>query len=181
MGGLGVNLLKCASDGSNYPIETHLTERTKRALSKRRCHELRPMFLYRNKESIERTLEATAQHGRTSLSAPNVKQPCKPPFPACNVRRRHESVSTDAAFSKTPAIGTNGAKKAIIFVGRESMFISIYGVISKEQFPNALMDVIRHHGAMDQLTSDSEQALISNAVNEILTTSGIFTACPLSL
>eukprot|EP00934_Nitzschia_sp_Nitz4_P006215 Nitzschia sp. Nitz4//scaffold143_size57137//53597//57072//NITZ4_006523-RA/size57137-processed-gene-0.42-mRNA-1//1//CDS//3329536473//6205//frame0 len=99
-------------------------------------------------------------HARVLAPAHNDFAPYthRAPFPALNVRRRNEPVATD----------TNGATAAQIFVGLHSRFASAYSMTTDSQFANTLMDVVRHHGAMDVLISDSARAEMSTRVQNIL-------------
>ena len=61
-----------------------------------------------------------------------------------------------------------GITSAKIFVGRDSMVIDVYGMKYDKQFFNALLEVIRKRGAMDQLISDSAQVEVSSRVMDVL-------------
>ena len=141
---------------------------TSRTISKKRYDQLKPLFGYINKESIEKTLSSTTQYGKNLLSGPSIRNTFKSPFPAMNVIRRHEPVATDTVFSDTAAIGTNGIKSAQIFVGRRSLVTDVYGMHNESQFVNTLADNIRKRGAMDKLISDSARVEISARVKDLL-------------
>ncbi|MGL5917807.1 MAG: hypothetical protein ACRCYM_01000, partial [Cetobacterium sp.] len=89
------------------------------------------------------------------------------PFPACNVRRRHEPVATDSVVMDTPAIDS-GVTWAQIFIGRHSLVVDVYGMKSKAHFVNTLLDNIRQRGAMDILLSDGDTVEISQRVRDVL-------------
>ena len=44
---------------------------------------------------------------------------------------------------------------AQIFVGRKSLVVDVFGMLTDKQFVNSLEDVIRKQGAMDKLITDS--------------------------
>ena len=97
----------------------------------------------------------------------HLKKRYKFPFPACNVHRRDEPVTTDTVYSDTPAIGS-GVLAAQFFVGTKSLVCDIYPMKTDKQFVNVLLDNIRHRGAMTKLISDRAQVEISNKVQDIL-------------
>ncbi len=71
-----------------------------------------------------------------------------------NVKRRNKAVATDTFSCDTAAVGS-GAHMAQFFVGRESLFISIYGMKSGKEFvvDTRGEDRICKRGAMDKLIS----------------------------
>ena len=129
---------------------------------------MKPCFLFKPKEVIEHTLEATTQYGRSILSGPIMRNKFKSPFPACNVFRRHEAVATDTIKASTPAIDTGGIVEAQFCIGRKSFVADVFGVKSEKQFVNTLEDIIRKRGAMDLIISDSAKVEISNRVHDVL-------------
>ena len=137
-----------------------------RTISDKRYEELNACLGYMPKERVKATLSATTQYGKAILAGPNIKERYKSTYPALNVPRRHEAVATDTIMFSTPAIGT-GNKEAQVFFGRSSLFCDIYGMKSEKQFPNALEDNIREHGAMDALISDSAKSENSQRVRDI--------------
>ena len=76
-----------------------------------------------------------------------LKKHYKAPFPALNVTRRDEPITTDIINSDTPTID-NGYKQAQISVGTKTMFTDVYGMKAHNQFVNTLEDCIRDRGAM---------------------------------
>ncbi len=149
-------------NGPHYSVYT-----SKRSISDERYQELKKFFLFQDKRTIEKTLEATTQYYKSVLAGPSIKEKYKTPFPASNVQRRHEGVATDWIKFDTPARGSNGAKGMQFFCGRSSLFIDVYLTKSDAQFPNTLEDNIREHGAMDVLISDNARAQTSRRVREI--------------
>jgi hypothetical protein len=81
-------------------------------------------------------------------------------LPALNVHRRNKPVATDTIYCDVPAIH-DGSMCAQIYVGLHTKYCDAFGVKMDGDFSKTLMDVIRKHGAMDQLISDNAQAQIS--------------------
>ena len=54
------------------------------------------------------------------------------------------------------------------FVGRISLVIDIFGMLTEKEFVNTFEDVIRKRGAMNKLLSNSAQVEISARVKDIL-------------
>ena len=77
-------------------------------------------------------------------------------FPAFNIPRRNEAVTTDMIFSDTPAVDS-GVSMAQIFVGKDSLVSGVYPMQSSKQFVNTLEDNIRFLGVMSKLISDYAQ------------------------
>ena len=92
-----------------------------RKLSNEKYAMLKPCFLFKPKEVIECTLEATTQYGRSILSGPTIHNKFKSPFPANNVIRQHEAVATDSVKASVPTIDTGGIVEAKFYIGRESL------------------------------------------------------------
>ena len=129
----------------------------------------RPYFLHVPKEKVRKTFENTTQMA-ANVPLPGVHffQTRKSPYPALNVWRRYEPVATDTVFADTPALGTNGHKKAQIFIGRKTRVIDVYSIGSTAEFVNTLEDNIQKRGAMDKLISDSAKYETSKRVLEVL-------------
>jgi hypothetical protein len=120
---------------------------------------LRPFFAWESSDTIRRTIEVTTQYARGCVSV-TIRQHWKSRFPACNVRRRNEAVSTDTVFSDTPAVDI-GLKSAQIFIGCTSHVADVYSLKTDKEFVNTLEDSIREQGAMDKLISDCARAVTS--------------------
>ena len=127
---------------------------------------LKPYFNWAPTNVIKKTFKLTTQYARTPAST-ILKKNFKSPFPAFNVKRRHEPVATDTIYSNTPAID-DGSTSAQIFVGTETLVTDIYGMKNDKEFVNTLEDNIRKRGAMDKLISDRAQVEISKRVHDIL-------------
>ena len=128
---------------------------------------LQRYFLHSSPEVIRRTLKATTQYAQAGWITNDITNTFKSPFPALNVRRRHESVATDTIFSDIPAID-DGSTCAQLFVGMSTKFCDVIGMKTDGQFVHALMDSIRKNGAMDKLVTDGGEALISAKVKNVL-------------
>ena len=128
---------------------------------------LRPKLGWAPLTVIQKTLAATTQYAKQVIRTSGMRQHFKTRFPALNVHRRNEAVSTDTVFSDTPAIIT-GARCAQLFVGHKSLLADVYPMKTDRQFVNALEDNIRARGAMDMLISDRAQAEISSKIKDIL-------------
>ena len=147
------------------PIQVNRAERT---LSQERYELLKPCFLYRSKQTIEKTLSITTQYYKSILAGPHIYHTTKARFPAVNVKRRHKPVATDTVFAMVPAVDTGGVKATQLFVGRTSKFVEFCPVKSTAEFVNTLEDTIRKYGAIDKLISDSARVEISERVKDIL-------------
>jgi hypothetical protein len=132
---------------------------------------LRPFFAWLPLDTVRRTFEVTTQHARLSAST-LLKQRFKSPFPAFNIRRRHEVVATDFVYSDTPAVGT-GDTIAAIFVGRTTKVTDAYGIKTEKHFPATLEDNVRQRGAMDKLVSDRAKSTYSRRALDFLRYYGI--------
>ena len=73
----------------------------------------------------------------------------KSPFPAANVFRRGEDVSTDLLYADTTAWG--GFTCMQMFAGTVSHYIHGYECRTDEEFARILQDDIRFHGAQIEL------------------------------
>ena len=127
----------------------------------------RPYLLGVPREKVRKTFENTTQFATNVMAGSKIQQTRQSPYPALNVHRRNEPVATDTFFSEVPAIDTNGQKHAQFYVGRKSLVIDIYGMSSKAQFVNTLLDIIRDRGAPSLLISDGDQVQISQRVIDV--------------
>ena len=128
---------------------------------------LQKYFLHSPIDVFQRTLKATTQYAQAGWITNNITNTFRSPFPALNVRRRHESVATDTIFSDVGAID-DGSTCAQIFVGMSTKFCDVVGMKTDGQFVHALMDTIRKNGAMDRIVTDGGEALISAKVKNVL-------------
>mgnify|MGYP007080417818 CR=1 FL=1 len=65
--------------------------------------------------------------------------------------QRNEEVATDSMFADVAAVDTAGYTCAQMFAGRSSLLADACGVVSTNEFVNALLDCIRDRVAMDKL------------------------------
>ena len=142
--------------------------KSERKLSQGKYNQLKPCFLFSSKDVVEKTLDATAQFGKTILAGPNLRNTIKSPFPANNVLRCNEPVAADTIYASTPAIDSGGITMGQFYIGRLSHVADIFGILTEKQFVNTLEDIIRKRGAMDLLISDSARVEISNRVHDVL-------------
>lgn len=96
-----------------------------------------------------------------------LKNHCKSPFPALNVSRRNEPVTTETVHSDAPAIN-NRSTSTQILVGAKTLLTDVHSTKRNKQFVNTLKDSVRKRGAMDKLTSDRAQVEIIKRVHDIL-------------
>ena len=129
-------------------------------------NKLRPMFAWMSPETIEQTFDRTTQYARVPGST-ILHRTYKTPYPALNVPRRDEDVSSDTVYGPVPAID-NGSTMAQIFVGHSSLLTDVYGMKTEKQFVNTLEDNIRERGAMRRLLTDSARVETSNKAYDLL-------------
>ena len=128
----------------------------------------RAQFLHVPVEKIRKTFQSTTQNAVTVMSGAKIQQTFKSPNPALNIPRRHEAVATDSIFADVPAVDTPGHTSAQIFVGRSSLVLDPYGMVSPKEFVNTFLDSIRERGAMDKLISDHANYEMSARVKDIM-------------
>jgi len=126
---------------------------------------LRPFFAWKPRNVIKHTFGATTQFARNVVRLP-LRQHFQPRFPSLNVRRLQEVFATDTFFSTTPA--HDGTTMCQLFVGRKSKFTDVYPMKAKSEYPTALLDFIRSHGAMQGIMSDNAAEQVSAEATNIL-------------
>jgi len=159
---LSLNKMEINVEDINNEVHQHIRSPRKEDYESYRDH-----FLGLPVSIIERTFKSTTQYDRSGWIEGKIFDTWKSPFPALNIPRRNEPVATDTVFSDTPAIET-GENEAQFFVGVLTKFCTIHGLRGDTHFVDTLMDVIRHHGAMDKLISDRDQLEISRKVQDVL-------------
>ena len=102
---------------------------------------LKPLFNWIPLEMIKKTFQLSTQCARTPASSV-MKKTYHSQFPALNVKRRSEPVTTDMVYYDTPDID-NGSKCAQLFVCTKNILTDVYGMNSEKQFVNSLEDKIR--------------------------------------
>ena len=123
---------------------------------KRRFDRYARFFLYSDPEVIKHTFTNTTQFARYGWVTIRIWDTHRAPFPALNIKRRNEPVTTDTVYADVAAID-NGATYAQFFVGCDTSVYDIFGMRTDAQFANRLLDDIKTRGAMDQLISDRAQ------------------------
>ena len=125
----------------------------------------RRFFGWKSASVVAKTFAATTQFAKNTVRLP-MRAHFMPRFPALNVRRLQEVFATDTFFSATEA--HDGSKMCQLFVGKKSYFTEVVPMTQKSEFPNALKDFVRKHGAMQGLMSDNAPEQISDQVHQIL-------------
>jgi len=74
------------------------------------------------------------------MSGAKFQQTLKSPNPALNRPRRNEAVVTDTEFADVLAADAPGYTCTQIFIGRSSLLADAYGMVSTNEFVNALLD-----------------------------------------
>jgi len=133
---------------------------------------LRKFFNWASDTKIEKTLRATTQWFRLDKRLP-MRRHVKSRFPAANVKRWNEEVSTDVFFSDTPAHddgipGHGGCTMAQLYVGNTSHYKCLYPIKSEKEFPETLRQLITDKGAPISLRSDYAKAQQSSVAKKIL-------------
>ena len=138
---------------------------------------MKPYFNWLPSKIIKKIFNLIIQYTRTPVST-ILKKNFKSPFPAFNIKRRHEPVATDTIYSNTPATD-DGSTSAQIFVGTKTLVTDIYSIKYDKEYINTLEDNIRKRGAMDCfiMTHDSTVILIDRQTNLFY----IFSPLPLML
>ena len=125
-----------------------------------------PCFAWKPQNVIEKTLENTTQYYRTTSSRLPMRKYFKTRTPALRVNRLAEKVSMDTVFLSVPAVG-GGQTAAQIFLGCSSKMLTVFGMDSKSEFPDVLMDFVIERGAPHTLMSDSANEEASKEVDRI--------------
>ena len=130
-------------------------------------HKLRPMFAWLDADVIEKTFDRTTQYARIPGNATILHRTYKSAYPALNIPRRDEDVSSDTYYGPVPAID-NGSTMAQVFVGNSTLVTDVYGMKTEKQFVNTLEDNIRERGAMRRLLTDSAKVETSRRALDLL-------------
>ena len=127
---------------------------------------IRPLLAWLPVDIVKKTFEATTQYARMPFGT-HLKKRYRTPFPAANVPRRPEAVSTDKIISDTPAVDS-GATQAQLYVGIDSQVTDPYPTKSDKEFVNTFQDNIRERGAPTKLISDGAMVEIAGKVKDLL-------------
>src|SRR6476620_714702 len=131
---------------------------------------LRPFLGWSSLERVKKTLENTTQFFRRPRSMDHHH---KSRFPAMNVRRLNEAVSTDPIFSDVPAgndgiSGHAGCTMAQVFMGKDSLYTKIYPMHKESEMPQVFEDFVREVGAPTVLITDNSKVQLGKAAKTLL-------------
>ena len=126
---------------------------------------LTPCFAWQPPFVIQKTLENTTQHHRTTSSQIPMGY-FKIRKPALRATGLAEKVSTDFIDSSIPSIN-GGQTGAQTFFGSDCHMITVFGVQSKSEFPEVLIDFLIKRGAPHTLMSKSANKEASAEVKQI--------------
>jgi hypothetical protein len=87
-----------------YLVNTHQV--TPRVPTSNELESLRPKLGWAPVDIIKKTLSATTQYAKQIVRSGGMRQHYRTRFPALNVHRQNESVSTDTILADTPAVGS---------------------------------------------------------------------------
>ncbi len=113
---------------------------------------LAPYFLHRPRHVIKRTLENTTQLAKAVVHSP-LRRHLKSRFLMLRHPRLNEVVATDTYFSSVKSI--EGYECSQVFVGLTSRRITVIGMKSKSEFPEAYQDFMRSRGIPHTLRRDN--------------------------
>ena len=102
---------------------------------------------------IDCTLDTTTQWLCNAYHIPFCKH-FKSCFPADSVSHQNEPIATDTMFSDQATLGRN-AQAAQKFIGCNSKYIDVYGVVTDQDLSHTLEENIMSCGAMDVLISNN--------------------------
>ena len=146
-------------------------EKIKEALGKAPIHravpakvnydKMAPYFLYRSKEVIKKTLENTTQMAKAVINSP-LRRHLKSRFLMLRHRRLNEVIATDTYFSSTKSI--EGYWCSQVFVGLTSRRITVIGMKTESEFPDAYQDFMRKRGIPHTLRRDNAKSEMSEKV-----------------
>ena len=133
---------------------------------------LRPNFGWISADRIKKTLGATTQFMRTTVTFP-FRHHYKTRCPAANVRRFNDDVAMDTMFCDVPALddgilGHGGCTMAQVYCGRRTQLTKVYGMQLESQMPETLQDFIRDVGAPNLLISDNSKVQIGAKTRSLL-------------
>ena len=126
---------------------------------------LQPYLGYRPVSVIQETLKRTTQLAKMVIRHP-MRRHIKSRAPHLNVFRIDETVSTDPLFANVKSI-YHGYTCAQVFFGLKSHMINVYGMKSKNNFPEVYKDFIREQGCPSALRRDNAKEEQSEDVIKI--------------
>ena len=126
---------------------------------------LQPFLGYRPIKIVQETLKRTTQLAKMVIRHP-MRRHIKSRAPHLNVFRIDETVSTDPLFANVKSI-YHGYNCAQVFFGLKSHMINVYGMRSKNSFPEVYRDFIREQGCPSALRRDNAKEEQSEEVFKI--------------
>src|SRR5687767_5962616 len=99
--------------------------------------------------------EAPTQLAHNHMRLP-MRMHLKPRSLALKVRRLRETLATGTFYSSEKAKGEFTC--ALLYVGKLSTFVEIFGTKSESQMPETLLDFVRQWRVSSRLLSDSAKA-----------------------
>ena len=127
--------------------------------------ELRPNFAWLPLDRVRATINATTQLYRSFDWGNKMKRHFMSRFPGANVRRTHETVSSDSMWWDGPAAdddgitGHAGAIGVQVFAGTTSRHLFGVPIRTDGEFENCMKEYIRKVGAPDKMWSDQAKAM----------------------
>jgi len=133
---------------------------------------LRKFFNWVDVDRVRKTLEHTTQFFRAARQN-RLKRHYKTRFPAANVHRLNEDVSTDTLMSDVPAHddgipGHGGCTKAQLFTGIKSHLTELFPLKDESEIYKSVQEFLRKRGAPNNLKSDNAKAIYGQMTKEIL-------------
>lgn len=126
----------------------------------------RPCLGWLPLETVRRTFECTTQLAMNIPFRLPMRQHFKSRTPQLNRRRLAEVFATDTFFSNTTGLG--GVTCAQLFSGLKSRYVSVHGMKSEQEGPEALEDFIREKGAPYAVKNDNSKMQLGQAWMKLL-------------
>ena len=159
------------SDLSNYQaMQKHyenreILQQMKLTKEDNDLEQLEEFLAFPGRKTVEKTLLATTRLGFIASNLP-MKSHQKSRNPNLQVRRFLEGEATDTGFATVTSY--EGYNVFQLFVGLNSYYVSIYGLQSEGQGPNALLDHFRNEGVPLSMRRDNSKMQAGNIWREYL-------------
>jgi hypothetical protein len=137
---------------------------TKHQYTNEDLERMRPWLAWFPIANIRKTLENITQMAKAASSYPMIRH-LTSRFRLLNRFRLQEIVSTDTIFSSVAAVGE--AQCAQVFYGLTSHHMDVYGMESKNQFPDVYKEFIRDQGLPSGLHRDNEAEQKSRKISQL--------------
>ena len=137
---------------------------TQHRLSDRDIERIQPHLGFAPLDRIRTTLKNTTQMAKAASLMPMIKHYAAR-FKWFRHRRLREIIATDTCFSNIQDI--RGRKCVQFFFGCTSRYLSVYGMISKKNYPVVVKEFIREEGIPSVIHSDNAPEETSVAVKDI--------------